>query len=162
VTFLRIEEDRAGHPADTENNLEILHQHFLNVHPDIVCLPHGNDSNTGHQRIYSMFRRLASSAGYPLVALLNRDPKTLSMRIDACMTFGKKDAEWKGGLLRFHQSQHQRNLNVRRHGFDDRILMVNRQIAGELPSGKPLYAEAFELEFFPPGSGPGMRGQDLT
>jgi len=148
VTFLRLEEDRGGHPADTENNAEILRQHFLNVHPDIVCLPHGHDANAGHQRVYAMFRRLASSAGYPLVALLHRDPKTVSMRIDACMTFGREDAEWKGSLLRFHQSQHQRNLNVRRHGFDDRILTVNRQIAGELTSGKPLYAEAFELEFF--------------
>ena len=148
VSFLRLEEDHAGHPADTENNLERTRHHVLDVHPDIVCLPHGNDANTAHQRIYAMFRRIASAAGYPIVALLNRDPKTLGMRLDLYITFGKQEADWKGNLLRFHQSQHQRNLNLRRHGFDDRILTVNRQIAQEILPGKNLFAEGFELEFF--------------
>jgi LmbE family N-acetylglucosaminyl deacetylase len=148
VTFLRLDEDRNGHPVDSENNRERLRQYFFGVRPDIVCLPHGHDTNTGHQRVYSIFRQMATDAGYPLVALLNRDPKTILMRTDLYITFGKKDAGWKGNLLRFHQSQHQRNLNTRRHGFDDRILTVNKQIGDEVRPGKNLLAEGFELEYF--------------
>lgn len=150
VTFLRCDEDRGGHPEPTDNNVERLRQHILSVHPDIVCLPHGNDTNLGHQRVYAMFKQIATGTAYPMVALLNRDPKTISMRMDLLMTFGKKEAEWKGALLRFHQSQHQRNLNLRRHGFDDRILEVNRQIAREVGTGKVTFAEAFEIECFEP------------
>jgi hypothetical protein len=50
-------------------------------------------------------------------------------------------------LLRFHRSQHQRNLNQRGHGLDERILSVNRQSAKECAADAP-YAEVFELECF--------------
>jgi len=83
-------------------------------------------------------------AGFPIAALLSRDPKTVSMRIDLYMPFGEREAEWKAELLRFHDSQHQRNLNTRGHGFDERILTTNRHIARELGIDAP-YAEAFEL-----------------
>ena len=44
------------------------------------------------------------------------------MRYDFYTAFGPEEAEWKATLLRFHSSQHQRNLNTRGKGFDERIL----------------------------------------
>jgi len=147
LTFLDLEEDDEAHPIETQENRDRLGTFILSRRPDIVFLPHGNDTNSGHKRVYSMFRKTALEAGYPLVAFLIRDPKTIGMRPDLYTPFGKEDARWKAKLLRFHDSQHQRNLNNRGYGFDDRILRVNRQIAQEL-SLNTEYAEAFELEFF--------------
>lgn len=96
-----------------------------------------------------MLRRIAASAGYSITAFQNRDPKTISMRHDVYTVFGEKDAEWKGRLLRFHESQQQRNLNTRGYGLDERILGVNRKVAQE-DLQRDGYAEAFELEFFEP------------
>jgi len=90
---------------------------------------------------------VALEAGYPLVAFLNRDPKTIQMRCDVYLGFGETAAAWKAELLRFHRSQHQRNLNQRGYGFDERILGVNRHSA-EACSLEARYAEVFELEFF--------------
>ena len=78
-------------------------------------------------------------------ALLFRDPKTGAMRDDVILTFDEATAAWKGALLRCHRSQQQRNLNTRGHGFDERILRVNRASAAGLGIAEP-YAEAFELE----------------
>ncbi len=147
LTFLRLEEDEEGHPKDNKTNLEIVQEHFLKIRPAMVFLPHGKDTNLGHQRIYAMFRQVAREAGYPLVAFLNRDPKTLRMRCDVYLGYGEEIAAWKKELLRFHQSQHQRNLNQRGHGMDERILKVDRQSA-EMCSVGELYAEVFELELF--------------
>ena len=69
------------------------------------------------------------------------------MRIDCYTEFGEEEAQWKSNLLRFHASQHQRNLNTRNRGFDERILDMNRLSARELGSGKE-YAEAFEMGFY--------------
>jgi hypothetical protein len=94
-----------------------------------------------------MFRQVAQEAEYPMVAFLNRDPKTIQMRCDVYLEFGEEAAAWKGELLRFHRSQHQRNLNRRGYGLDERILRVNRQSAEECSVGA-RYTEVFELEFF--------------
>jgi LmbE family N-acetylglucosaminyl deacetylase len=145
--FLRLGEDRAGHPTNTPANLERIRQCFLSIRPVLVFLPHGNDTNLGHQRIYAMFHQVAWDASYPLAAFLNRDPKTVQMRCDLILPYGEETANWKGQLLRFHQSQHQRNLNARGHGFDERILSMDRQNA-EAWSPDAAYAEAFEVEFF--------------
>ncbi len=147
LKFLRLEEDEAGHIIDNDTNVERVRDHFLPIRPDIVFLPHGNDTNIDHQRTYAIFRRIASGAGYPITAFLNRDPKTISMRHDVYTVFGEKDAEWKGQLLRFHESQQQRNLNTRNLGLDERVLKVNRKTAQENLQ-KDMYAEVFELEFF--------------
>jgi LmbE family N-acetylglucosaminyl deacetylase len=147
LTFLRLKEDELGHPVETTENVARVRQYLASRQPDMVFLTHGNDTNAGHQRTYSMFRQIALAQAYPLVALLYRDPKTIHMRHDLYTVFGEAEAEWKGQLLRFHQSQHHRNLKTRGHGFDDRILKLNRQTAQELPSGA-LYAEVFELEFY--------------
>jgi len=147
LTFLRLEEDEAGHPLENEANTDCVRQHFLSKRPAMVFLPHGHDTNPGHQRIYAMFRQVAQEAGYPLVAFLNRDPKTIRMRCDVYLGFREEEAAWKRELLRFHQSQHQRNLNQRGHGMDERILRVDRQSAEACSVDAP-YAEVFELEFF--------------
>ena len=147
LTFLDLEEDNDAHLTETQKNRDRLGTFILAKRPDIVFLPHGNDTNSGHRRVYSMFRQTALQSGYPLVAFLNRDPKTIDMHPDLYTAFGKEDARWKAKLLRFHDSQQQRNLNSRGCGFDDRILGVNRRIAQEL-SLNAEYAEAFELEFY--------------
>ena len=95
-----------------------------------------------------MFRKMASALGYPVTALLAKDPKTISMRHDLYTVFGPEEAEWKAELLRFHQSQHQRNLNTRGYGFDERILRVNRESARELLKND-MYAETFEIRSWP-------------
>ena len=115
--------------------------------PDIIFLPHGNDTNNGHRAVYAMVRQIASRSTFPLALLLIRDPKTISMRTDLYLSFGEGEAAWKAELLRFHDSQHQRNLNTRGYGFDERILRHNRQIAREMSLNEP-YAEAFELEVY--------------
>ncbi|MGA1824524.1 MAG: PIG-L deacetylase family protein [bacterium] len=147
LTFLHLKEDPMGHPMDTDKNYQQVKRHFLRIHPDMVFLPHGNDTNLGHQWTYSIFSKIASQAGYPITAFLNKDPKTIQMRTDLYNPFDERAAQWKAHLLRFHQSQHQRNWNTRNIGFDERILRVNRKIAEEC--GEVVeYAEAFELEFW--------------
>jgi LmbE family N-acetylglucosaminyl deacetylase len=146
LSFLRLEEDEAGHPVTNQENIDSLRQHILSRRPDLVFLPHGHDTNLGHQRVYVMFHQVARGAGYPLVAFLNRDPKTIQMRCDTYLGFDETSAVWKAKLLRFHQSQHQRNLNRRGYGFDERILGMNRHSAKVCSAGSP-YAEVFELEY---------------
>jgi len=147
LAFLWLEEDEEGHPKNSKTNLEIIQEHFMKIRPSMVFLPHGMDSNLGHQRIYAMFYQVAIESGYPIVAFLNRDPKTVQMRCDVYLGYGEETAGWKGELLRYHQSQHQRNLNQRGHGIDERILKVDRQSAEMCSAGEP-YSEVFELEFF--------------
>jgi LmbE family N-acetylglucosaminyl deacetylase len=147
LTFLRLEEDETGQPAQNGTNVDCVRQQLLGRQPALVFLPHGHDTNLGHQRVHAMFRQVAQGAGYPLVAFLNRDPKTIQMRCDVYLGFGETAAAWKAELLRFHQSQHQRNLNQRGYGFDERILGMNRHSAEACSAGAP-YAEVFELEFY--------------
>lgn len=118
---------------------------WMAAHPaDLLFLPHGNDSNRTHRRTYESVRAVAAEQGVQAWACLNRDAKTLDMRVDLFLAFGEEDAAWKAQLLRCHRSQQSRNLRTRGQGFDERVLGVNRQAAREL--GTPLpYAEAFEL-----------------
>lgn len=145
--FLDLENDDKDQPLDVPVNTEYLREFIHARHVDIVFLLHGNDTNSGHRTMYSMFRNIALQNDRPLVALMNRDCKTIEMRMDLYMSFEEEDAQWKGELLRFHASQHQRNLNTRGYGFDERILNENRHIAEEL-SLNEAYAEAFEVEFY--------------
>jgi hypothetical protein len=69
------------------------------------------------------------------------------MRSDLLMDFGEHEAAWKAELLRFHRSQHTRNLHTRNIGFDQRVLNLNRQSAAKAKGGA-TYAEAFEIEHF--------------
>ena len=140
LSFLRLWE--RGEDASDEKRLR---EHLLSLRPELVFLPHGNDSNRTHRRTYESFRAIALKEGLQLWACLNLDAKTLSMRPDLYMFFGEQDALWKGRLLRMHRSQHERNLNSRNIGFDERILNVNRDAARKAGSALP-YAEVFELE----------------
>ena len=140
VSFLHLQEED-GDPIESEENLEIIKKYINKLNPDIVFMPHWNDTNAGHQRTYSMFKKVAGD----VKIYLNRDPKTIEMRQDIYTLFDEEDARWKAELLRCHKSQHQRNLNSRGHGFDERVLQVNRQIAKESDCAA-LYAEVFEID----------------
>jgi hypothetical protein len=113
----------------------------------MVFLPHGNDTNRAHQRVYAMFRKVALEMENRLVVFLNRDPKTIQMRCDVHQGFSEDEAVWKRKLLRFHRSQQQRNLNQRGYGMDERILRTDQDSAKTCSVDAP-FAEVFELEFF--------------
>jgi len=148
VRFLRLEEDEAGKIMDTESNFASVAAVFNELAPSLVFLPHGNDTNTDHRLIYAMLSRLGGNAAHGFTAFLNRDPKTIALRMDVYTPFGEAEALWKAELLRFHQSQHQRNLNTRSYGFDERILAGNRDNAKLHGIKTHAYAEIFELQFF--------------
>jgi len=147
LTFLRLEEDKAGHLVESEVNRARIRALLEASQPALVFLPHWNDTNLAHQRVYTIFRRAALEASLPVAAFLNRDPKTIQMRCDLLLGFEEEAAAWKGELLRFHQSQHQRNLNQRGHGMDERILRLDRENARRCNVSTP-YAEVFELELY--------------
>ena len=144
LDFLPLSEDAEGEPDNPPANAEILVNHLARIRPDIVFLPHGNDQKPGHRNIYALLQQVAARHPSPLVAFLNRDPKTISCRLDAVTLYGEDDARWKARLLRCHDSQQQRNLNTRGYGFDERILEHDRRNAAEC--GGATYAEAFEIQ----------------
>ena len=145
ISFLHLREDENGDPIEDTGNFQLIKNHIVKINPDIIFLPHGNDTNQGHVRTYRMCSDSIGEIGNPAMLFLNRDPKTIEMKNDLYIVFDKKEAAWKAELLIHHQSQHQRNLNNRKHGFDERVLAVNREIAKEL-TGSYEYAEVFEIE----------------
>jgi LmbE family N-acetylglucosaminyl deacetylase len=146
LTFLRLPPDENGNPRLDAANHERIRDYLLACKPDLVFMPHGNDSNVTHQRTYALFREVALAEKLRLWAVLNQDAKTLAMRTDLVTTFDDETATWKAELLRLHQSQHRRNLNTRGHGFDERVLAINRKSAVALNLAGEKYAECFELE----------------
>lgn len=146
ISFLRL---AASELAFNDANIAAVRDWLLPLQPDLVCMPHGNDSNATHRNTYALFRAVAEQEGLTLSALLNRDAKTQAMRHDLYMPFDAEMARWKGELLRLHATQQQRNLNTRGHGFDARVLAVNRATAAALGL-QAEFAEAFELERWPP------------
>ena len=147
VRFLRLPEDEAGLIVDAAS-IAAIRDWLLPIRADLVFMPHGNDSNVTHQRTYALFSRVAAKERLSLWAVLNQDAKTRTMRHDLYTPFDADEADWKSGLLRLHDTQHRRNLNTRGHGFDERVLAVNRNTARALDIAAP-YAEAFELERWP-------------
>lgn len=149
LAFLNLIEGSDGEVADTASNMNRLRQRLEDLRPHLVVMPHGNDTNTGHRRAWTMVRAILEGWSRPVAVLLNEDPKTVALRRDVIMPFAAEDAEWKARLLRFHASQHQRNLHTRGHGLDKRILDVNRRAYQALKpvagAPKARYAEAFEL-----------------
>lgn len=148
LSFLRLTEDAGGHPEESDENLALVRVFLLRARPDLIFLPHPNDTNPGHVRTYALFRRAVLEEPLSQIALLNRDPKTIAMRSDLYTFFREDEAAWKSRLLLHHHSQHQRNLRQRGHGFDERILRVNRAISAELQNPPALYAEAFAVEYY--------------
>jgi LmbE family N-acetylglucosaminyl deacetylase len=145
LSFLPLAEDAEGEPADTPGNRDLV-AGWLGSGHDLAFLPHGHDAKGGHRNVYALFRGVAAARRLSTAAILNRDPKTLALRIDAYTPYGAEDAAWKARLLRLHDSQQQRNLNTRGRGFDERILDMDRRSAAGLGAAE-AYAEAFEVEF---------------
>ena len=144
IRFHRLAEDAEGHMLDDQANEDRVRSILDQSGAGGMILPHGNDTNADHRRTFRFFDRWAASCGRPLTGLLIRDPKTRGMRIDLVTPFDVDEAEWKGGMLRCHCSQHERNLRTRGHGMDSRILDVNRALAAELGLAEP-FAEGFEV-----------------
>ncbi len=145
VTFLSLDNDcEEGQLCDTPRNRAELAGVLAERAPDLLFLPHGNDTNSAHRALFAMVREWAEGQARALALLLIRDPKTVAMRTDLYTPFDEAQAAWKAELLRHHDTQHQRNWLTRGHGFDDRILAGNRQIARDLSLAAP-YAEAFEV-----------------
>lgn len=145
ISFLRL---AASELQFNAANIAAVRDWLLSLQADLVFMPHGNDSNATHRHTYALFRAVAEQEKLALSAVLNQDAKTVAMRHDLYLPFDEAAARWKGGLLRLHATQHQRNLNARGHGFDARVLAVNRDTAAALGLGGG-YAEAFELERWP-------------
>lgn len=148
LAFLDLETDPGGSYRDSRRNRTLVAALVAALKPDLVCLPHGNDTSRGHRAMYALAATATAGAGGGCRLLLNRDPKTIAMRVDLFMPFGAAEAAWKARLLRCHDSQQQRNQRARGHGFDERVLGLNRKSAREL-SLPAEYAEVFELESFP-------------
>jgi hypothetical protein len=125
----------AGHGTESP---ESQSRYTVQAHP-LDALP--------TRRTYDTFQSIVTADKARVHACLNLDAKTLSMRPDLYMYFGEEEAAWKAQLLRFHRSQHERNLKTRGHGFDERVLKLNRESAAK--EGGPMpYAEIFELRAF--------------
>jgi len=148
LSFLRLPLDEKGNPRLDEDNHQRIRDYLLTRKPDLVFMPHGNDSNITHQRTYALFRAVVLAEHLQLWAVLNQDAKTIAMRTDLVTPFDHATATWKAEMLRLHQSQHQRNLNTRGHGFDERVLAINRKSAVDLNWVDEEFAECFELEQF--------------
>ncbi|AUN95316.1 PIG-L deacetylase family protein [Pseudazoarcus pumilus] len=153
--FLRL--DGAGGDAFAVDSASLARvRAFLRTaQPTRVFMPHGDDANLAHRRTWELFRTIAREDGLAVEAWLNRDAKTRAMREDVFARFGAEEAAWKAGLLRLHASQHARNLATRGHGFDERVLAVNRASA-DAAGWSGEWAEAFEVVRFGTG-GDGMR-----
>ncbi|QSH41127.1 PIG-L family deacetylase [Lentisphaerota bacterium ZTH] len=147
IKFLHLVTGEDGQIADLEENYHPVKAVFDELEPDVVILPHGKDTNFDHQLGWMYIQEMASSRKKPLIALYNRDPKTIDMREDIFTQFGDSAAKWKARLLLCHQSQHMRNLSERNIGFAERILQVNEEIAERASMEEP-FAEAFELKIF--------------
>ncbi len=143
VQFLRLKygDDHNGSAAE---------EFIKHVRPDLIFLPHGNDSNLAHQRTHDLITDIVKKSKLAALLFLNEDPKTVSIRRDAIVPFGKAEAEWKTRLLRLHASQQARNMRTRGHGIDERILSSNRKTATALGI-ESEYCEAFELAYFEHG-----------
>ena len=133
--------------ADTAENRKVLEELVREIRPDMLFMPHGNDTNRAHRAIYAMMKTIAASVEWPVAMMMNSDVKTVEMKKDFYLAFDDRQAQWKSRLLRYHDSQHQRNLRDRGYGFDDRVLGLNRRTASGLGIGLP-YAASFELELY--------------
>ncbi|MGV3571501.1 MAG: PIG-L deacetylase family protein [Ramlibacter sp.] len=136
--------------GDAGDDVAALRHWLVEEPPELLFMPHGNDSNRTHRRTFEATSALIAEQGLQAWACLNQDAKTLGMRVDLHFGFDEDEAAWKAQLLRCHRSQQARNLRTRGSGFDARVLEVNRQAARALGLPQP-YAETFELMRLPAG-----------
>ncbi len=127
LEFLRLHEDEAGEMAQSAENRSRLFSHLSRLAPDVVVLPHGNDTNATHRLTHRWFTEWARRWDRPLVALANEDPKTTGFRPDLQVVMGAADVAWKASILECHRSQSLRNRAVRGITFAERILSMNRR-----------------------------------
>ena len=160
--FMSVDEDENSRIIDNEYNLNLFVNILEELSPDIVILPHGNDTNHDHRVCFKLFREAVERLGRqgrpaPSAALFNRDPKTVEMRDRIVLPYDEVQAKWKAALLRAHLSQHERNLGQRGTGFDQRILDCDRETWSNLPDkqkkeryrGNSLHrCESFDIELF--------------
>jgi LmbE family N-acetylglucosaminyl deacetylase len=144
--FLRLWQE----PSQAAQDFQRLTDRVLQLQPNLVFMPHGNDSNATHRHAYQRLHDVAREQKLTLSACLNQDAKTLGLRPDLYMPFNEAVADWKAQLLRCHTSQQERNLRTRAHGFDERVLQLNREMAKSLAIAEP-YAEVFEVQGFVDG-----------
>lgn len=136
--FLRLDENDRGELSPTAENRHRLFCSLEEFEPDLVLLPHGEDTNATHHLTYQWLTEWAGQARQNLVLLGNEDPKTQAFRLDLQVVFGETSATWKASLLECHRSQSLRNQATRGITFAQRILEVNRRAVGE-------YAERFQV-----------------
>jgi len=157
--FYTLEEDQKGRLVDSPANARAYAELLASLDPDIVLMPYGEDTNSDHVLNWRFFcqgaQQLARKRGKPILGLYNRDPKTVRINEQLAVPFGREMAEWKSRLLRTHRSQHERNLEQRGYGFDQRILEVNREAWKSFKDRGTsvwpenyLYAETFQVECF--------------
>ncbi|HUU28556.1 MAG TPA: PIG-L family deacetylase [archaeon] len=159
--FLSLEETERGSLIESETNAQAIEEVLAANDPDIVLLPYGEDTNLDHALTFRYFRKgalkLAGKRGRPVLGLYNRDPKTVRITERLAVPFNNEIACWKARLLVTHGSQHERNLEQRGCGFDQRILAVNREswreacrsLENDLKNVCPsdvAYAETFQVE----------------
>ena len=148
AAFLSLDnDDDEGQLCVSPRNRRALEDLIAAHDPDLLFLPHGNDTNSAHRALYAMVASAVAARRRATVLLLIRDPKTVAMRTDLYTPFDQATADWKAHMLRLHDTQHHRNRLTRGHGVDDRILDANRQIARSLALAAPS-AEAFEVEVY--------------
>ena len=135
LIFLWAEEDENGDILENEANLQLITDCLKTSNPDIVFMPHWNDTNVGHRHSYKLAKKAMAGTVKEYLQFLNKDPKTISMAVKFYSAFNENEADWKRQLLKHHVSQQQRNLNTRGHGFDDRVLEFNRKCAAEINAG---------------------------
>jgi len=145
MEFVDFENGPDDQMIESARNLDLLRSILSEKAPDLVFLPHGNDSNSAHRAMYALFKQALLDLDRHIPALLVCDPKTIDMRLDIYTPFGADDAAWKAQMLCFHDSQQQRNIKSRGRGFDERILDVNRRTAARLGIDSE-FAEAFERD----------------
>ncbi len=146
--LVKLREDQDGYIENCSGNADLVCGLIENCAPDIIFLPHRNDTNPDHRRTWRFAAESARRLKKPLAVFQIRDPKTTEIEINLVTPFDEKAAEWKGAMLRHHRSQHARNLNTRGHGFDERILSVNQTLAQSLELDAQ-YTEAFEFTLWP-------------
>lgn len=143
LTFLRLVEDAAGDMDAGEENHARLLAFLRQTAPEVVLLPHGNDTNATHRLTADWFSEWATAWPQPVTAVYNEDPKTRAFRLDLQVTFHEDTARWKAAQLECHRSQSARNQATRGITFAERILAINR--AGREDGS---YAERFEVTVY--------------
>ncbi len=144
VRFLRLADDESRKLSVAEPNRAAVSAFLAEVEPDVIFLPHGNDSNVAHQRTYQLVADTVRNEQRSVLLCLSEDPKTLELRRELAVGFTDETAAWKSRLLRTHASQQARNLRLRGEGVDLRLLDTNRKAATIVGATSP-YAECFEL-----------------